>query len=48
MIADNVNKGLTLSANIGVVFGLILLLVELDQNSDLLRSQIHQSRSDAI
>ncbi len=48
MIADNVNKGLTLSANIGVVFGLILLLVELDQNSDLLRSQIHQSRSDAM
>ncbi len=48
MNADNVNKWLTLSANIGVVFGLILLLVELDQNSDLLRSQIHQSRSDAI
>ncbi len=48
MNSDNVNKWLTLSANIGVVFGLILLLVELDQNSDLLRSQIHQSRSDAI
>ncbi len=47
MNADNVNKWLTLSANIGVVFGLILLLIELDQNSDLVRAQIHQARSDA-
>ncbi len=47
MNADNVNKWLTLSANIGVVFGLILLLIELDQNSDLVRTQIHQARSDA-
>ncbi len=47
MNAENVNKWLTLSANIGVVFGLILLLVELDQNSDLVRAQIHQARSDA-
>ncbi len=47
MNADNVNKWLTLSANIGVVFGLILLLVEIDQNSDLVRAQIHQARSDA-
>ena len=46
MSADNVNKWLTLSANIGVVIGLILLLVELDQNSDLVRAQIHQARSD--
>ncbi len=46
MNADSVNKWLTLSANIGVVFGLFLLLVELDQNSDLVRAQIHQSRSD--
>ncbi len=46
MNADNVNKWLTLSANIGVVFGLILLLIELDQNNDLVRAQIHQARSD--
>ncbi len=44
MKADNVNKWLTLSANIGVVIGLVLLLIELDQNSDLLRAQIHQAR----
>ena len=46
MNADSVNRWLTLSANIGVVIGLILLLIELDQNSDLLRAQIHQARSD--
>ena len=47
MNADSVNKWLTLSANIGVVIGLILLLVEIDQNSDLVRAQIHQARADA-
>ena len=46
MNADDVNKWLTLCANIGVVIGLVLLLVELDQNSDLVRAQIHQSMSD--
>ena len=46
MNTDSVNKWLTLSANIGVVFGLILLLIELDQNSDLVRAQIHQARTD--
>ncbi len=47
MNADNVNKWLTLSANIGVVIGLMLLLIEIDQNSDLVQAQIHQARSDA-
>ncbi len=47
MNADSVSKWLTLTTNIGVVIGLILLLVELDQNSDLVRAQIHQARSDA-
>ena len=46
MNAEHVNRWLTLSANIGVVIGLILLLIELDQNSDLVRAQIHQARSD--
>ncbi len=44
---DSVKSWLTLSANVGVVIGLILLLIELDQNSDLVRAQIHQARSDA-
>jgi hypothetical protein len=46
MNTEHVNRWLTLSANIGVVIGLILLLIELDQNSDLVRAQIHQARSD--
>ena len=47
MAVDRINQWLTLGANIGVVIGLILLLIELNQNSDLLRAQIHQARSDA-
>jgi len=46
MNADIVNRWLTLGANIGVLVGLALLIVELDQNSDLVRAQIHQARSD--
>ncbi len=46
MAVNRINQWLTLGANIGVVIGLILLLIELDQNSDLLRAQIHQARSD--
>ena len=43
---DQVNSWLSLGANLGVLIGLILLIVELDQNSDLVRAQIHQARSD--
>ncbi len=46
MNADNVNKWLTLSANIGVVIGLVLLIVEIGQNTEMMRAQINQSRTD--
>lgn len=46
MKADKLNTWLTLGANIGVLVGLLLLVVELDQNSDVVRAQIHQARSD--
>ena len=46
MNADNVNKWLTLSANFGVVIGLILLIVEIGQNTEMMRAQINQSRTD--
>ena len=46
MNANNVNKWLTLSANIGVVIGLVLLIVEIDQNTEMMRAQINQSRTD--
>jgi hypothetical protein len=46
MNADSVNKWLTLSANIGVVIGLVLLIVEIGQNTEMMRAQINQSRTD--
>ena len=44
--SDNINRWLTLGANVGVVIGLVLLILELNQNSNLVRAQIHQARSD--
>ena len=46
MDADSVNKWLTLSANIGVVIGLVLLTIEIGQNTEMMRAQINQSRTD--
>lgn len=43
---DKLNSWLTLGANIGVLVGLLLLVIELNQNSDVVRAQIHQARSD--
>ncbi len=37
---------MTLGANFGVVIGLILLIIEIGQNTDMMRSQINQSRTD--
>ncbi len=48
MKADSVNRWLTLGANIGVLAGIILILIELDQNADLMRAQMIQSRTDNI
>ncbi len=39
MKADSVNRWLTLGANFGVVVGIILLLVQLDQNATMMRAQ---------
>lgn len=46
MIAEKVNTWLSLGANIGVVIGLILLIFEISQNTDMMRAQINQSRTD--
>ena len=37
---DKVNKWLTLSANLGVVLGLIIVIVEIRQNSELTRTSM--------
>ena len=39
MNSDRLNRWLTLGANVGVLVGIILLLVELDQNRDMMRAQ---------
>ncbi len=47
MNLDNLNKWLMLAANLGVIGGIILLAVELQQNNELLQSQARAARHDA-
>lgn len=37
--SDRVNRWLTLGANLGVLVGIVLLIVELNQNRDMMRAQ---------
>ena len=46
MNAQKLNLWLTLGANTVVVVGLALLIIEIRQNTDLMRAQISQSRTD--
>ena len=39
MDTDRLNRWLTLGANVGVLVGLLLLVVELNQNHEMMRSQ---------
>ena len=48
MTSDRVNRWLTLGANLGVLVGIILILIELNQNADLMRAQMTQSRADNL
>lgn len=48
MRARHINQWLTLGANFGVLIGVILLLVELQQNSTMMRSQIRYEVSQGI
>ena len=48
MVSDRINRWLTLVANIGVLIGIFLLIVEIDQNNDLMQAQIEQSRSETL
>ncbi len=47
MSAEKVNRWLSLGANIGVVIGLVLLIIEIGQNTEMMQAQINQSRTDA-
>ena len=39
MDSENMSKWLTLGANIGILIGLVLVVIQIRQNSDLLRLQ---------
>jgi len=45
--SDRLNRWLTLLANTAVLIGIILLIVELDQNRDMMRAQIRNEISRA-
>ena len=48
MEPDKVNRWLTLGANIGVLIGIILLVVELSQNRDMIRAQTRNEISQQL
>ena len=48
MDSDRLNRWLTLGANVGVLIGLALLVVEIRQGNQLALAQIEQTRSDSL
>lgn len=47
MNADRLNRWLTLGANIAVLIGIFFLAAEISQNTDMMRTQINQSRAES-
>jgi hypothetical protein len=47
MASEKINSWLTFGANLGVIVGLILLIIENRQNTEMMQAQINQSRTDA-
>lgn len=45
---DRLNRWLTLGANLGVVLGLVILIVEVRQNADLTRAQMESGKNDLL
>lgn len=45
---DHLNKWLTLGANVGVVLGLVLVVIEVRQNAELTRTQMEQRKNDFL
>ena len=48
MDSNKVNRWLTLGANLGVLVGIVLILMELNQNADLMKAQMTQARADNV
>lgn len=47
MNKNRITEWLSVLTNIGVLVGIFLLIVELDQNTDLMRTEIHAMRAEA-
>ena len=48
MDSDRINRWLTLGANVGVLIGIVLLIVELDQNHEAVQAQTRSTVSQGI
>ena len=48
MEPDKLNRWLTLGANVGVLIGIILLVIELDQNRQMIRAQTRNDISQQL
>ena len=48
MDTDRLNRWLTLGANFGVLVGLVVLIVEIGQNTEMMRAQMVQARADML
>ena len=48
MESDRINRWLTLGANIGVLIGIVVLTIEIAQNTDMMRAQMAQERANQI
>ena len=46
--STRLNRWLTLGANFGVLVGIILILIELNQNAEMMRLQMTQARADLV
>ena len=46
MKGERLNSWLSVGANLGVVAGLVLLIIEIQQNTDMMEAQINQSRTE--
>ena len=47
MASEKINSWLTFGANLGVIVGLILLIIEIRQNTEMMQAQMNQSRTEA-
>ena len=43
---EKLNQWLTLLANLGVLVGIVFIIIEIQQNTAMMRSEIYQARSD--